>query len=286
MHHPQKKAAVEAEEAAFVEAAMAGDETIEGSREIYERHVDEAKRAAASERQPYRGGLPLARHNLSRGVDALAARQAEVEKREGVTVAGFRKLLDVVLALGFALSIKRRIMPSPAETPGLVQEAYGLRRLLLKSLDAVVEKGLLDPIFLTRVRAGQGHLDMLKDLVDLVAIFREHESVVAKRTPVEPSDLTRADQLAQRLQLVIKPKGAVEPAAKPAELVEIDAFIDGLWTLIYQGHKEMRRSGFLLWDDALDQHVPALLSRERPKKKTQTPEEKNPESAPEETPEG
>lgn len=268
MHHAHAKSIIEAEEKAFTQASTAGDETIEGSQEIYERKLADAKAAASPDRrQPYRGSLPLARHNVSRGVTSLAREKARVEKREGVTIAGFEKLLELVPALAFALSVKRRLVPTPSETAALVQEAYGFRRLLSKSLDAVTEKGLLPPSLLDGIRPGSGHLDMIGDLVDLVAIFRQHADVFANRTPVEPADLTRADELARKLQLVIKPKGAAEPATKPAELVEIETIIDGLWTLIVEGHKEMRRSGFLLWDDALDQHVPALLSRERPKKK-------------------
>lgn len=270
MHVARAEEAVLSEAVELAQAAQAGDESVEGSQEVYERMLGEAKAAAEpGRRQGYRGSLPLVRHNLRRGVAALREQKSEVEKRDGITLAAFESLLQVVVALAWALSLRRRMVPTPSETPVLVTEAYGLRRLFIKSLDAVIEKGLLPAVLLEKVRPGQGHSDMLSDLLDLIGIFQEEKNkeILAGRTPVEPSDLVRADTVAQRLQLVITPQGGASTARKPTELVDLDTIIDGLWTLIVEGHREMRKSGFLLWEDALDEHVPLLLSREAPKKK-------------------
>lgn len=270
MHVARAQETAQSEAAELAEAAQAGDESVEGSQEVYERMLGQAQEAAApGRRQTYRGNLPLARHNLKRGLVALREHKTEVEKREGITLAGFESLLQVVVALGWALSLRRRVAPTPSEVPVLVTEAYALRRLFIKSLDAVIEKGLLPATVLEKVRPGQGHSDMLGDLLDLVGTFQEEKNreILAGRTPVEPSDLARADTVAQRLQLVITPKGGASAARKQTELSDLDTIIDGLWTLIVEGHREMRKSGFLLWEDALDDYVPLLLSREVPRKK-------------------
>ena len=69
-------------------------------------------------------------------------------------------------------------------------------------------------VLLEKVRPGQGHSDMLSDLLDLIGIFQEEKNkeILAGRTPVEPSDLVRADTVAQRLQLVITPQGGASTA--------------------------------------------------------------------------
>lgn len=246
-------------------ARHAEDDSVQGSAQLLGQFKEEGQAVQAHERQPYRGSLSLSIHNLGRGLESLEPHRSEVEKRDGITLAAFERLPQIALALAFALSEVRRMKPTRTEIAGMTDEGYGLRRLFVASIEALIAKRLLPDNTLDIVRPGHCGIDLARDLVALVAILLANTNVTRNRVAYDDGDLKRGDELGQLLQLVLKPKGARDSKEDPPEVVELEALIDGLWTLIVRGHAEMRKSAYLIWGDDFSEHVPPLLSREMPR---------------------
>lgn len=78
-----------------------------------------------------------------------------------------QRLTTYARALQHADSLVRTYAVPPSGTDKLLTEGRALRLLLLSDADGLVQRGQLDEERVAKIRAGAGHLDLVRDLQDL-----------------------------------------------------------------------------------------------------------------------
>lgn len=79
--------------------------------------------------------------------------------------------------------------------PGLAEEGYRLRALLMAYADLLVLKGEVAPDVVQRLREGSGYRDLVEDLGVLVTLLRERVEGAAPGAAVGPAELDRAREV-------------------------------------------------------------------------------------------
>lgn len=242
------------------------------SEAAFDKYIAVA-RAYSGPLKPYRTGALLMRTNADRCVAALRPREAEIAKH--------LPLLDrpamwsaPELALAVAFAARTVLLESPAESelPGLLARVYELRDLLLTTAEALAKAGLFKKAEVEKIRTGHGKADAAQDCVDLAALFRKNAAKLRGKTAITAAQVREAGDVGARAVKLLKPAHSKNASAGPSD-TRLD--LDRLQTLLVLRHADLRRAGSYFWLDEVDQHVPALLSREmpgRPRKTTEKPD--------------
>ncbi len=238
------------------------DETLTGSEAAFEKCLPKALSLEPTSVVPMRGDPNLALHNVQVGLKALEPHWPELSvalpKLDQNAVRG---LEEVALATVFATSRVDRKAGAGKKVSALLAKARALRAVLLASADAMEKADLIPTAAVKKIRKGRGTLDAADDLVQLAALFRKHAAKLKNKSPVSSEMIKEAAAIGSDLLASLKPKHAKRKAASTPEIEEAVDARDRTWTLLVQGHRDMRRAGMWLWADQVDMHVPPLQSR-------------------------
>lgn len=245
---------------------------VTGSEAAFEEFIGEARTLAIALVLAFKGNASLAVHNVERGVKAVMPHRDVIQRLPGIDPYRIERLPNLALALAFAHAVVQRAagIKASGETQKQLSRAAVLRRAMLLSLEACAEAGLVPAAEIKPIRAGKGPLDMTGDVIALVALFRKYENVLKGNTPVTREILHEASEVATALQMALKPAGT--PTLKEARsLKEMESDRNRLWTLLVNGHSDLRKVAGFLWGDGASKHVPALQSRLRVTRKPAPP---------------
>lgn len=229
------------------EGAMAADPV--------QLHV-EARALPLDEVQVPNVDFVLAEAHARAGAMAVLAHRAEVERElPAVDWTAIEAVSDLASELGSAARAARVPPPRPKDLPGLIEEAYALRRVLVTSLEAAKQAYGLEK---TRfwLSAGRGAIAAARDLQSGAAWLAAHPDICA-RLPLRPEQLARADALAAELVPRLRPRGARRRPERN-DAIEIR---NRLWTLLVRRYREVRRVAYWIWGDEFDAYAPPLGSR-------------------------
>jgi hypothetical protein len=252
-------------------AAKGQDETLAGTEAAFEKCLPKALSLEPGSVIPMRGDPNLALHNVQVGIEALGPHWAELKtalpKLDQKSVQG---LEEVALAAVFATSRVDRKAGAGKKVSALLTKARALRAVLLSSADAMAKAGLVPAAAVKKTRTGKGALDAADDLVQLAALFRKHTAKLKNKSPVSTDMIKEAAELGSDLLAQLKPKHAKRKTVVTPEIQDAIDARDRTWTLLVQGHRDLRRAGMWVWADQVDKHVPPLQSRAaKPRKKDQ-----------------
>lgn len=182
----------------------------------------------------------LIKQNVDRAYAIMEEFLPQVKsKASEETYARGTRIRETALALVYTSAIAARSNPPGVLTfrEGMAQ-LYSLRRLLLYSALAQVEKQMVDKGALERIQQGQGAVDAIGDTVALANFFSRSAKHRLK-SPIEDSDLKKAFSLARFLYPQINVKGAQK---EPLKLTKpVDANVDlrnRMWTLLQEDWNE------------------------------------------------
>lgn len=246
---------------------------VTGSEAMFNEFIAEARALPDAEVIAFKGNASLAFHNVERGVKAVMPHRDVIERLPGIDVGRVERLPNLALALAFAQAVVERAvgLKSSGEIRAKLSRAAVLRRMMLLSLEACAEVGLVQKGEIKPIRAGKGPLDTVGDVVALVALFRKYEAALSNKTPVTNEVLREASEVGMALQMALKPSGT--PTVKAERpLKELEDARNRLWTLLASGHSDLRKVAGFLWGNDAPTHVPALQSRLRVARKAPPPE--------------
>ncbi len=250
-------------------AAKGQDDTLTGSEAAFEECLPKALSIEPANVVPMRADPNLALHNVQVGLKSLEPHWAELKtalpKLDQKSVRG---LEEVALAAVFATSRVDRKAGAGKKLTALLAKARALRALLLSTADAMEKAGLLPPSTAKKIRKGRGTMDAADDLVQLAALFRKHTAKLKNKSPVSAELIKEAATIGSDLLAQLKPKHAKRKTVVTPEIKDAADARDRTWTLLVQGHRDLRRAGMWVWADQVDKHVPPLQSRAaKPRKK-------------------
>jgi len=203
--------------------------------------------------------------------NARAARAALLANRPAVETSGVHfnwAHLDTMDSLGRAVTFMVGRVPAreASEVIALLKTGRPLRRLLLSNARTQSLVGRCSAAEVARIQRGSGPLDAANDLVDL-AFLHTNNGLVDDLT-VTAEKVAQAKAIGTELRDKIRPRG--ETRSAPLTRAQRDAINvrDRLWTVFVQRYQMMERAAGAVWGADLRQHVPALLARFVPRKKT------------------
>jgi hypothetical protein len=156
-----------------------------------------------------------------------------------------------------ALQVQRELKTLSFGT--LFEQAQTMRRKLRKAAEALAEANLLSDADADEVRL-QGHQDVLEDCLALAAVFRRNESRITNRSPVSPTEVRDAEQIAEKLKVLLGQQATTSDGGAPS-LVKLIELRDRFWTLLTQRHDVLWRCGAWLYGRSVDDRIPPLVVR-------------------------
>jgi hypothetical protein len=231
---------------------------VTGNQAAYEHFVPATKSLAADRIKAFRADASLAYHNILAGVKAILTARAALDARiRTIDWVAIERLPELALAVCFAASQVETTAVPVTGTAAKLAEARKLRNVLITAADALAAAGLIPLDVVAKIHAGRGHIDLANDCVDLAALFRKYAKEIARQHAVTTLQITRAAELGSDLVAVLKPKRARKGQKAEVLALALDAR-NRLWTLLIDGHREVRRLGAFQWVEEVDEHVPAL----------------------------
>lgn len=226
--------------------------------EAYQHFLPEAMRLSETEVQVCRADLALCLHNVQLGVDSVLPFEARLHKElPALPFADLRSLPD--LAAGLIYAANR--MSGPASKLEVSDKLARLRRLrepMLVIAEGLAMRGLIPGERVTAIRAGKGAIDAARDGIALDALYREFAPQIAGKHPFTEEDCKEIASLGNYLVRAIIPEGGRQrPEVQSQATQERDRF----YTLLAKRHTELRKAGFYLFGNAVDDRVPLLSSR-------------------------
>ena len=234
-----------------------------------------AARALTGAIRPFRADASLAYHNVEAGVvSVVSARKALDERIRDIDWEAIEGATNLALAVCFAASQAATTTAPATGIAAKLAEARPLRRLLLRSAQALAGAGLVSEKDVAAILAGHGSLDAANDCVNLAALFTKNAAKIRGQHPVTAAQIARAAALGSELTTLLKPARA-KAGKKDGAVAAATDIRDRLWTLLVATHLELRRLGAFLWVDDVDAHVPQLQAsrsgRRRPLKQGPVP---------------
>jgi hypothetical protein len=198
-------------------------------------------------------------HNVTRGVEAVIGSGAVViGKLPNVDIVELSMLPRLVQGVAFAaLQVQRELKMLSFGT--LFEQAQNMRRKLRKAAEALAEANLLSDADADEVRL-QGHQDVLEDCLALAAVFRRNETRITNRSPVSPTEVRDAEQIAEKLRVLLGQQASTSDGGAPS-LVKLIELRDRFWTLLTQRHDVLWRCGAWLYGRSVDDRIPPLVVR-------------------------
>ncbi|MBI5494277.1 MAG: hypothetical protein HY904_04570 [Deltaproteobacteria bacterium] len=207
-----------------------------------------------------RGDVQLALDNVNTGLAALESRSADLlAKWPAARVDALAGARELALAAVFASSRANQLDVREKDLTALISQMYAARDKTFAVMDMCATWELIPAERVGKIREGKGAIDGGQDLVDGMALLREYGAALQGKTPLTPAFLTDTEALGNRVVQELKKEGG----RKDVNLTAKDAadLANRIWTLLCDAHSELRKAGFELWGDALDDHVPLLQSR-------------------------
>jgi hypothetical protein len=222
----------------------------------FRRYSLDAK--AVSTPTPCKADLALVVSNLATALKNIAPRAREAQEAlPKVNVAWALEILNVARATQF---VSERIIGkvSTGELATRTAEMWDLREPLLLQARVFGLKTMLPKAQVEHIRKGRGPYDAAQDLVQLVALFREHAAVIRGKHPFTEEDFVHMEKVGNWMLANLTPAGANIAANDPHENAVLR---DQLWTLVLERDKKLRVMAQVLFEEDADTRVPSLRSR-------------------------
>lgn len=184
--------------------------------------------------------------------------QAELPK---VSVADFPSMLPLAEAVLYASGEATRLS-QPAkrsEIEGKLKELLELREPMLLIAEGLALRGLLPRTTVAQIRSGTGQFDAAMDGRALCDLYTQHKDTLAGKHPFTAAEVQHIGELGTALMRKITPDGA--RVATYEEAQQATERRDRLYTLLVERHADLRKAGFYLFGEEVDQKVPILGAR-------------------------
>lgn len=244
-----------------IPSAEAAELESNSSQAAYDAFLSDAKAIEPGFIEECCADIALTYQCVVRGVENVLGSGAVVVGRlPNVNVVELSMLPRLAQGLAFAaLQVQRELEATSFGKQ--FERAQHLRRKLRKAADALAEARLLPDADVDEVWL-RGKHDVLDDCLSLVALLRRNEARIAGRSPVVSSDLVEAEQLAERLRVMLGQQGVESDGGVPPSLVKAVELRDRFWTLLSQRYDVLWRCGAWLYGRAVDERVPPLPVRQ------------------------
>lgn len=136
---------------------------------------------------------------------------------------------------------------------------HELRAPMLLCAEVLAMLGLLPRQRVEQIRSGKGAFDAAQDGVALADLYTEYAAALHQKHPFTREQLTEIAGLGHELLQAIRPDGA-RATASPAAAAATEAR-DRLYSLLLMRYTDLRRAGFYLYGEEVDDKVPLLGSR-------------------------
>jgi hypothetical protein len=230
----------------------------QGSAEALAEFLEEAQSIPPRDVRPLGGDPSLALHNIHVGLEAVAPHEAALADLPAPFDLKAMKSLRR-LALGVIYAAAQIDRSSPGTVRKLFKRAVELRDVMLSAAVSLMKSGVLPEAKVRKIVAGRGMRDMVQDCIDLAQLFRDHAADVKGKTAITKSQIDEAARIGDQLLASLKPARA--KARVPQAVKSAVSSRDRMWTLLVTRHRDqLRRAGYWLWLDDVDDHVPPLLS--------------------------
>lgn len=248
-----------------------------------EKFKKEALALEAAEVVPMHLDLDLLYANVSLGERGLRQVAAKFLKMPDVPADYFERLRGLLLATYFQADLAKRTTAGKVAAEHDLGELRELRMILKTSLEACATKRLFtdqETRELKEIARGTGSLDAAQDCTRYAAFFRNHLEIIKNKTPVEPNDLTRAEELGQKVQDHLSAGGTLRATATDDLKNALD-LRDRFYTLLVRVHSLGENAAPFLFGKNYKDSVPSIQSRrglallnrpKKPKGQAATPE--------------
>ena len=210
--------------------------------------------------------------NVQQGVQSVQPHldrlRAELPK---LNVNGFGKLTTLAEALLYshAESLRLSLPVKRAEIDSKLSELLRLREALLLQAEVFVLLGILPESLVAQIRSGTGMFDAAQDGVALADLYGAYRGQIAGKHPFSDAQIARVAELGHALMKVITPEGA-RASVSSAAVKAMDER-DRIYSLLLLRHGELRRAGYYLFGDEIDEKVPTLGARAGKRREPEAP---------------
>lgn len=157
-----------------------------------------------------------------------------------------------------------------AEMEASLTELLSLREKLLLQAEVFALVGLIPEARVAQIRAGKGLFDAAQDGVALADLYGAYRSQIAGKHPFTDAQVARTAELGHALMKLVTPDGARTTVAVAAQKAQDER--DRIFSLLLLRHGELRKAGFYLFGEAVDEKVPTLGARQSRRRDPGEPE--------------
>lgn len=206
-----------------------------------------------------RVSIPVVCTNLDTAFRAIAPRVHELATL--LPTHDLRPVLDMQNLSRALLHAGGRVTvaSSSGETQRKLADCRRHREPMLLIAEGLALLGHVPAERVAKIREGTGGYDNVRDVIDLVGLYREFASTLAGKHPFDEAWLAAAEAVAVEMLAILTPVGAERPGAPTSQ--EAARIRDGLWAMILQRDTKLRVVAAVLFEDKAAECVPALLSR-------------------------
>lgn len=226
----------------------------------YARFLPEAQQLTVEQVVPCRQDVNLAFANVQTGLAAVLPHLERLrDELPRLQVDRFDQLGELAGALLYAAaqaSVGTAAMKRD-EMDEHFARLYALREPMLLCAEALALLGLLPRARVEHIRSGRGAFDAAQDGTALADLYAEFAPALRNKHPFTNAQFAEIAELGHKLLRSITPAGARPRATAQAAT----AARDRLYSLLLLRHAELRRAGFYLFGEALDEKVPTLSAR-------------------------
>ena len=238
----------------------------------YEEFVAEALRLPHEQIMGLKLDVNLIYVNVQQGVQSVQPHldrlRAELPK---LNVNGFGKLTTLAEALLYAHaeSVRLALPVKRAEIDSKLGELLRLREAMLLQAEVFALVGIVPESLVAQIRSGTGMFDAAQDGVALADLYGAYRGQIAGKHPFAESQIARIAELGHGLMKVITPDGARASVSSAAAKAMDER--DRIYSLLLQRHGELRRAGYYLFGDEIDEKVPTLGARAGKRREPEAP---------------
>ncbi|MBL9043028.1 MAG: hypothetical protein JNM83_15565 [Myxococcales bacterium] len=242
-------------------------------KKSYEAFVAAALALPQEKVLPLRLDVNLIFANVQQGVQSvqpfLDRLAAELPK---LPTAELAKLQTLAEALLYAHAEAARLtQPAKrAEIDAKLTELLRLREKLLLQAEVFALEGIIPESLVAQIRAGKGLFDAAQDGVALADLYGAYRSQIAGKHPFTDAQVARTAELGHALMKLVTPDGARTTVAVAAQKAQDER--DRIFSLLLLRHGELRKAGFYLFGEAVDEKVPTLGARQSRRRDPGEPE--------------
>lgn len=238
----------------------------------YEAFVAEALRLPREQIMGLKLDVNLMYVNVQQGVKSVQPHldrlRVELPK---LNVDGFGKLTTLAEALLYAHaeSVRLALPMKRAEIDSKLGELLRLREAMLLQAEVFALVGIVPESLVAQIRSGTGLFDAAQDGVALADLYGAYRGQIAGKHPFSDAQIARVAELGHALMKVITPEGA-RASVSSAAVKAMDER-DRIYSLLLLRHGELRRAGYYLFGDEIDEKVPTLGARAGKRREPEAP---------------